>query len=341
MPRGAATKNQAFLREGEFTLHPGKTAKIHRPTINIDSTPQDISQSLGLLVDLFVHVMLVMLQIDILQLHIQRRKDFGDLLRCKIGRIHCPRTKADDLVVLEVGDLRGPVEEGAGIGSEEECVLAFTDKQWTTAPSGNQRFRVIRAKQSDAETPLNFSQSRPNTLHEIIGFVVEKTDQMNEHFAIGLATELNSLLQKELTQHLVVFDHPVMYQCKTSRIIDVRVSILFAGSTVCCPTRVSNADLGLDWRCRQFFLQGLNTPHGSSKIYPTCTNDRNSRRVISPVLESLQALEEERCALLETNVTNNSTHKDLTVSTSNESLSNVRSPSVQHQLGTLGRQFHR
>ena len=64
------------------------------------------------------------------------------------------------LVVVEVDDLRGVLDDGAGIGGDDVFVLAHADDQRRALARDDQRVGLILADDGDAVGALDFMQRR-------------------------------------------------------------------------------------------------------------------------------------------------------------------------------------
>ena len=126
------------------------------------------------------------------------------------------------LVVVEIDDLRGVLDDRGGVGGDDVFVLAHADDQRRALAGDDERVGLVLADDRDAVGAFDFVQRR---LHRALKqrraggmsflrlqFGVEIADQHREHFGVGLAGERVALFVEELLERGVVFDDAVVDQ---------------------------------------------------------------------------------------------------------------------------------
>src|SRR5206468_844227 len=114
-----------------------------------------------------------------------------------------------------------------------------------------------------------------------------------QYFGVGLRAEDMTALAQRPSQHAGVFDDAVVYEGERAAAVGVGVGVDGVGRAVRRPARVRD-------RGRAFGQIGAELPfeHGDltrrAEDFQSSVHDGESRRVVAAILESLQALEDDR-----------------------------------------------
>ena len=156
------------------------------------------------------------------------------------------------LVVVEIDDLRGVLDDRRGVGGDDVFVLAHADDQRAALAGDDQRVRLVLADDRDAVRALDLVQRRLHRAleqrragrHVVLRLQlgVQIADQHRQHFGVGLAGEGVALLGQELLERGVVFDDAVVDQRDPAGVVAVRVGVDF-GRRRASPSDVRHADL--------------------------------------------------------------------------------------------------
>ena len=134
--------------------------------------------------------------------------------------------------------------------------------------------------------------------------------QVDNHFRIGFTFKMVALFCQFPAQLHIVFNDAVMHHRKPSVIAGVGVGIGIRGSTVGGPAGMPDSGAAR----HQAAVLGLFAQIGNSSgdllnVNGSVLNHRNARRVIAPVFQLLQALQQNRRTVLGTGVSHNSAHR--------------------------------
>ena len=151
--------------------------------------------------------------------------------------------------------------------------------------------------------------------------VVQAVDQVHDDFGIGLAVEHIAFGLQLLAQRIVVFDDAVVNQRDAARVAGTGIEAAFADAVaevgvrvvngwraVCGPAGVGNASrafkvLGADLRLQFGNAGGAACPFQTASMYG------DAARVITPVFQALQALNQDGNDVLRRNACHDAAHK--------------------------------
>ena len=132
---------------------------------------------------------------------------------------------------------------------------------------------------------------------------------MCQYLGISLGYELIPLILHLFLQGNIVLDNAVVYHGNGSRIVHMRMGIDIAGSSVSCPTRMS--DTGGSFHILSAVgqvLQNLKSSHCLSGVDLLTVKNRHTCGIISTVFQLGQTVQNDRCCLFCSNITYNTTH---------------------------------
>src|SRR5437879_11528929 len=126
----------------------------------------------------------------------------------------------------------------------------------------------------------------------ISGFQEIFFDQMSNDFGIGLGGELMAFFNQLLLQKNIVLDDPVMHYHHTASAITVRMRIFLGGASVGRPAGVTDPIGAVDGLEADDLFQVAQLALGAAHLQcVTIAGHSDSGRVVAPVLEALQAIE--------------------------------------------------
>jgi hypothetical protein len=134
-------------------------------------------------------------------------------------------------------------------------------------------------------------------------------DQMSDHLGVGLGNEAVAFFDQLALQSQVILDDAVMHHHDVAVAIAMRMGILFGRPSVCRPTRMADA-IGPFYRIQTQSLfevtqLALCPPHPQAvALFEHC----DSGRIVSPVFQALQPVEDYGYRFLPSDVANYSAH---------------------------------
>ena len=289
----------------------GDPAENDPPSLDVDATLETTTNRIGLFMNLLEHVVLVLAELDLLEVDFQLHQ---------LGRHRyvldrgCPEGipgQADNGFILEFDRLVRVGDDRAGIRRDDVLGVSDPDHQGRTLAGRDEHARLLATHHRDGIGTRHLAKGCLDRGLEVPG--IQFADEVRKHLRIGLRREDVPLLLEIGLQRSIVLDDPVVDQDDAMTIglvIAMRVSIQVIGLTVRRPSRMCNADLavqattGLDVFLEHEYPTGrLDNPE-----FIVLTEDRDASRVISPVLEALEPLQQDRDCLGLADVGDDSTH---------------------------------
>ena len=132
---------------------------------------------------------------------------------------------------------------------------------------------------------------------------------MGDHFGIGVAGELDAVAFEFGAQDAVVLDDAVVDYCDASGRIGVRVGIPVVRGAVGGPARVPHAGRAGDGAAGELLVEVLDSPGFLGDLQrAVAADDRDARRVVPPVFQPAQPLDDDVKCLPGTDVTHDAAH---------------------------------
>ena len=198
-------------------------------------------------------------------------------------------------------------DQSGHIGSKEILPHADAQDQGTCLAYGAERIRRVRAE--DAQRVGTLQSGR--RLHDG-GFdipVVILFQQMDDGLRVRLALEHIAVRDQLLAQGEVVLDDPVVHDGKAPVIGQMGVGVDIRGRAVGRPAGVPDADAA--GNCRAVFRLFAELGDTSAHFFdpnPVIVHHGDARRVISPVFQLLQPLQQDGRGTLFSGKSNDSAH---------------------------------
>lgn len=139
-------------------------------------------------------------------------------------------------------------------------------------------------------------------------FCIE-TQQLGDHFRIGLGAEWDPPLQEALLQLQVVFHNAVLDHHNAPALVALGVGIFFGHAAVGGPAGMSDPYLGgghVGGELHQQVVQLAGSADNSQSFFGIHCG--NAGRIIAPILQGAQALQQDGGSPLKTHVADNATH---------------------------------
>ena len=151
-----------------------------------------------------------------------------------------------DLVLTHLHGFLGVVDERGDVRTEEVLVAAQANHQRRVAAGCHNTVRVVGVDSQDGEGTLEAVGGDTHGLGEVTGteLVVDACDGCGGYLGVSLRGELHALGEQLSTQFCKVFDNTVVDDGEAAVVNNVGVSVDVGGSTVGCPTGVTDTNLG-------------------------------------------------------------------------------------------------
>ena len=214
-----------------------------------------------------------------------------------------------EFTVFQINHVAGVVHQRRHIGSEIVLPDAHPQDQRAGFPDCVNPARFFRTDDAQRvgtlQTVRRLQQRLPHVA-PVIHFY-----QMDDDFRVGFTFKMVAVTNQFVPQLHIVFDDAVVYHRKTTVIAQMGVCVFFRRRPVGSPTGVTDP-------CRPghacpvpgFLAQIRDAPRHLAHCNLLSVHDSNACRIIAPVFQLFQAVQQERRGALRTGKSNNSTHKD-------------------------------
>ena len=276
------------------------------PAVRRNARSHRIAVRLRLLVDLLQHEVL---EAGLLRRH-QVPVDVEDALGDgpSVGRHHQgpgPRQHGH-LAVLENVHVARMLENRRDVRRDEELALADADDERARVAHRHELIRLVlrqHAERERAAHPLH----RPLHRRHNVAFILVR-DQVGHDLRIRLRHERVPGDGQFLAQLEIIFDDAVVDDREFARVVRMRVRVDIRRLAVRRPARVADADRAGERRFLQLLLQHGEPALRLADLEPLAGVDGDARRVVSPILELLQALDQDLLRVPVTDISYNSAH---------------------------------
>src|SRR4029077_10037000 len=133
---------------------------------------------------------------------------------------------------------------------------------------------------------------------------------MRQDFGVRGRTKIGvAILDKLLLERLIIFNHAIVNERESAARIDMWVRIFVGHFAVCRPARVANSERTRWWVLRDQLAQRSNTPCAFTDLdIVTSIDNGHAGRVVAPVFEPSQTVQQNRRGLSPPDVSDNPAH---------------------------------
>ena len=274
----------------------------------VDATPLRVRDRVRRFRDLLTHEVREAVFLGLGYIPVDLDQAVSDGVAAERGHGRSQRRQRRHLTLAEHQHAAGVGDQRCDVGSDELLLLAEPDHQGRVEPGAHQQFRVVGREEHQRERPLEPPQRLAHGTHQVPPVVV--LDQVRDDLGVGVRLEPvpgGGQLRLELRE---VLDDPVVDHRDASAAVDMRVRVDERRPAVRRPPRVPDTEMAGRhpgaYLGDQLLDAGLRLGDGGGGAPPV--EHRNARRVVPPVLQSLQALEQDRGGLSLTEVTDDPAH---------------------------------
>ncbi len=154
-----------------------------------------------------------------------------------------------------------------------------------------------RREDGESIRSIHLRQSAPHCHHQVRRSIAPGVregilDEMHDDLGVRLGDEAVAAVDKCLAEFPEVLDDAVMDHHEPAAAVGVRMGVHVVGLPVGRPARVAQAEVALRGSAVQRLEEPGQTTLGLGKLnLPFRTEHRDSRRIVSTVLQPLQALQ--------------------------------------------------
>ena len=311
VPRRAASHDDDTLRANQLPAMVNHGRQRHMVTLHVDAPSHTVLQTLGLLEDFLQHEVLVaallyLSEVDVHGAHLQMLLFAEDAQDLQL----LAQANDGDVAVLQIDHLICVVDDGTGVGAQEELVLADAHYEWTLLACCYNLPGLALVDDGDGigsyhlmECHLHgFEQRDVLPDHDIL-------HELHQHLGVCVALELHAFrLELHLDVGIVLYD-AIMDDGKILAPGVMRVSVACRRLAMRRPTRMGNAHAARHVLVAAIVGQVVNLSFGLVHVeLAAVAYHCYSGTVVATILQTLQAFNQYRIGFLRSDVTYNSTH---------------------------------
>ncbi len=203
-------------------------------------------------------------------------------------------TGLDHLVVLQHVDLAGGREDGRDVGRHQGRLVGPARDQGRAPAGGDHQVGLGAGHDRHRERPVHPLQTGPEGVTQVHPLGQGLLHQVGQDLGIGLRPQLVAGGHQLVAQLDVVLDDPVVNQGHPAGAVDVGVGIGLRRAPVGGPPGVADAGGGAGRRVVDGRGQLGQLPRPSPHPDPVSVHQGDAGRVVAPVLQPGQPVEEQR-----------------------------------------------
>lgn len=278
----------------------------------VDPAAQHPVDRLGLLEDLLVHVRVVAAHVPGLGLVLHRGGRGGGARALGGVGAEVVGLEGGHLAVVQGDDLAGVGDQGGDVGGDEHLLLADAEDDRGAVAGDDDPVREVGVQHGDAVGALDLADGLADLALQGVG--LGAADEVGEDLGVGLGEEDHAVGGEPGAQVGGVVEDAVVDDGDLGVGVQVGVGVLVVGGAVGGPAGVRDADAALE-AGRDPGLQVADAPLGLDRLQPgrlgaRLAVDGDSGRVVTPVLQALEALQQQRRHVVATaDVSHDSAHR--------------------------------
>ena len=309
VPRRPAREDRDPLDRGQLRFGDLHFLEKHPSGVLRHAAEDRLAGRGRLLEDLLQHEVLVagLLGHDRIPQHALRR--LGDRPPEEVGEGHARARDDRHLLVAEEHDIARVAEDRGNVGGDEELPVAEADDDRRAVADRDDLLGIVSRNEHQREQAAH-QQQRP--AHRVLEAVVLHLalDEVRDDLGVGFGDERVALPLQLALEIEVVLDDAVVDDDDLAGAIAVRMRVLFGRTAVGRPSRVADAVVAGD-RVRADHLFEVGELAGAPpQVDRAVADHRDARRVVAPVLEAPQSVDEDGNDVLRSDVADDSAHDD-------------------------------
>ena len=246
-----------------------------------------------LFVDLALHVVAVVALVDLVEDMLDTDRRPHDRLVCRAPHADGIAADVHQVAFLEEDE---PVRHGTqrqDVRGDEILLDADSDDERAAEARTDHASGFVAADDADRVGALEALDRRAHGGQQVPFLLVVVVDEMDDDLGVGLRLEAVARRDHLVAQRLEALDDAVVHEGDAA-VGDVRMRVRLARSAVRGPARMRDPGGAAQGALPDAVGQGTDLPQGASAIDARPVGDYGqSRGVVAPVLEPLQALEQD------------------------------------------------
>ncbi|SCJ17615.1 Uncharacterised protein [uncultured Flavonifractor sp.] len=304
---GAAGDDVDFVQRLQILRRQVQTLQHHTAVLNPGGN--GVPEGLGLLHDLLEHEVLIaaLLRSGDLPVHVVlllvHRLEVGVVID-----LDAVGGEYGNLPVVQIVDLTGVLDDGGHVAGQEVEALPQAQNQGAVLPGGDEPVGTVGADDAQGIGAVDAVEHLGQSLQNVAPVVV--LQQLGHHLGVGLGDELHALGLEELLNLHVVLDDAVVDHRDVAALADLGVGVDVGGCSVGGPAGVAQAHGAVDGRAAVHHVgEHLEPALGLGHLEPLAFRPHgDARRVIAPVLQTAQAVQQNGRRLFSSNISYNTAH---------------------------------
>src|SRR4051795_7015269 len=220
------------------------------------------------------------------------------------------RRDRDDLAFIDQLHAARLAQEGGDRGSEKHLPVTHADHEWALPARADEQTGMVVVDHDEGVMTFELAICSPNSFGQIAFVVV--LDQMDDHLGVRLGAEAMTCPYEGFLQLAIVLDDAVEDDGEaTVFATGQRMRVQLGHCAVGRPTRVPEAVIGDRPVRARGVLQELEIADGADVFEPAILAKRDPGRVVTAVLEPLQALKEKLLRRPTTDISDDPAHPKL------------------------------
>ncbi len=284
---GRAAAHDRNARESCRIDRPGEGLEPHRRHVEI--VGERMADDFRLLVDLLGHEMPVVALFGEQasgRAHLDAPRD---RLAGGVANVRPFPPERHPVAFLEIGDTVGERREGKRVGAEIHLGLAVADRERRPLPRPDQQILLALEQVDEREGAAKAPQGRVDRLLGRLAAREFVLDDEGGDLGIRFGRERVALGRELVAQRLEVLDDAVVDDRKPAR--GVRMGVGLGRLAVCRPTRMADADRTVERLSGELGLEVLELALGAPPRELSVLEGRDSGRVVAPIFDPLQRLD--------------------------------------------------
>ena len=305
MVRGAAGHDKHLAQILDLLLCQGDVVQHDFPAP--DTGGDGLPKSLGLLADFLHHEVLVAALFRRGDIPLDALRFLLDGLQLLVVEVDGVPGENGNLLVLQPVDVPGAGEDGRHVAGDIVLPFPDADDQGAVLPHGENAVRAVGADDAQRVAALHLGDDFLNGLQHVAFVVVFQ--HLGHHFRVGVGDELHAPADEMVFQVQVILDDAVVHHGEQATVADLGMGIDVGRGPMGGPPGVTDAhSAGQLFAALEDAVQHAQTPLGLYHVDAGVVVHCHARRVIAPVLQFLQAVEQNGRRLLLADISYNAAH---------------------------------
>ena len=217
------------------------------------------------------------------------------------------RRHDDEVAIVEKDDVARVREHGGHVGRHEVLAVAQPDDERRAVAHGDDRPRIVGRDEHQREQPAQHAKRAAHGAFQPVAAHLA-LDDVRDHLGVGLGDEPVALGGQLALQLEVVLDDAVVDDDDAPGAIAVGVRVLLGRPAVRGPAGVADAVVAVEGGVGKRQLEVRQLARRAAQRDGAVADDGDPGRVVAPVLETPEALDEDRDDRLAPDVTDDATH---------------------------------